>query len=188
VLTTIMVWSIDAGDFVSALSIGRYVLKHGLKMPDRFARTTGCLLAEEVANAALKQQKAGEPFDRFVLTLAADITAEHDMPDQARAKLHLALGKAYLAELDEAAIDAEQLEQARANLGRAIDLHSNCGGKKDLERVDRLLKKHAESKQADTGPSEPPVDETPNPDQGTGDQTDPGEQGTDSGPSEPPAN
>lgn len=188
VLTTIMVWSIDAGDFVSALNIGRYVLKHNLKMPDRFARTTGCLLAEEVANAALKQQKAGEPFDRLVLTLAAYITAEHDMPDQARAKLHLALGKAYLAELDEEAPNAEGLEEARANLARAIDLHSNCGGKKDLERVDRLLKKHAESKPADTGTGEPPVDENTEPEQGAGDQTDPGEQGTDPGTGEPPAN
>src|SRR5690606_38349003 len=101
VLTTLMVWNIDAGDYTAALHIGAYVLKHSLKMPDRFARTTGCLLAEEVANAALKQQKAGEQFDRAVLMLASDITAEHDMPDEARAKLHLALGKAYLAELDE---------------------------------------------------------------------------------------
>lgn len=147
VLTTIMVWNIDAGEYAAALHIGAYVLKHSLKMPDRFARTTGCLLAEEVANAALKQQKAGEQFDRTVLMLAADITAEHDMPDEARAKLHLALGKAYLAEINEQApadTDAERLEQARVNLARAIDLHSNCGGKKDLERVERLLKKHAE--------------------------------------------
>lgn len=154
VLTTIMVWCIDAGDFAGALTIGRYVLEHNLKMPDRFARTTGCLLAEEVANAALKQQKAGGEFDRFVLTLAADITAAHDMPDEARAKLHLALGKAYLAELDEAAPNAEGLEEARAHLARAIDLHSNCGGKKDLERVERLLKKHA-----DTAPA--PADAPP---------------------------
>jgi len=154
VLTTIMVWCIDAGDFAGALTIGRYVLEHNLKMPDRFARTTGCLLAEEVANAALKQQKAGGEFDRFVLTLAADITAAHDMPDEARAKLHLALGKAYLAELDEAAPNAEGLEEARAHLARAIDLHSNCGGKKDLERVERLQKKHA-----DTAPA--PADAPP---------------------------
>ena len=188
VLTTLMVWSIDAGDFVSALHIGAYVLKHNLKMPDRFARTTGCLLAEEVANAALKQQKAGEPFDRFVLRLAADITAAHDMPDQARAKLHLALGKAYLAELDEAAIDADKLEQARANLARAIDLHSNCGGKKDLERVDRLLKKHAESKPAETGTATPPDSEQPPSDP---DESKPSEEGaaaTEPGTGEPPAN
>ena len=188
VLTTLMVWSIDAGDFAGALAIGRYVLEHSLKMPDRFARTTGCLLAEEVANAALKQQKAGAPFDRFVLSLAADITAAHDMPDEARAKLHLALGKAYLAELDEAAPNAEGMEEARAHLARAIDLHSNCGGKKDLERVERLLRKHAESKPTDSGTGEPPVDETPKSKQDEGDQTDQGEQGADTGTGEPPAN
>ncbi|RMH92008.1 terminase [Stutzerimonas zhaodongensis] len=188
VLTTLMVWNIDAGDYAAALHIGRYVLEHKLKMPDRFERTTGCLLAEEVANAALKQQKAGEPFDRFVLTLAADITAAHDMPDQARAKLHLALGKAYLAELDEAAPNAEGLEEARANLARAIDLHSNCGGKKDLEQVQRLLKKHAESTPTVPGTGTPPVDETSSPNQGEGDQTDPGTQATETGTGEPPAN
>ncbi|PKG93657.1 terminase [Pseudomonas sp. Choline-3u-10] len=187
VLTTLMVWNIDAGDFAAALNIGRYVLEHKLKMPDRFARTTGCLLAEEVANAALKQQKAGEPFNRFVLTLAADITAEHDMPDEARAKLHLALGKAYLADLDEAAIDGEQLEQARANLARAIDLHSNCGGKKDMERVVRLQKKHAESKPAGTGTGDPTEPEHPTSDQ---DESQPSEEGapsTEPGTGEPPA-
>jgi len=188
VLTTIMVWSIDAGEFEDALTIGAYVLKHNLKMPDRFARTTGCLLAEEVANAALKAQKAGGEFSLFVLEQALRITVEHDMPDEARAKLHLATGKAMLGMVDEQQLDGELLEQAKAHLARAIDLHSNCGGKKDLERVGRLLKKHAESKPADSGTGEPPADETSNPDQGDGDQTDLGEQGTDSGTGEPPAN
>ncbi len=188
VLTTLMVWSIDAGDFAGALAIGRYVLEHSLKMPDRFARTTGCLLAEEVANAALKQQKAGAPFDRFVLSLAADITAAHDMPDEARAKLHLALGKAYLAELDEAAPNAEGMEEARAHLARAIDLHSNCGGKKDLERVERLLKKHAESKPTEPGTGEPTEPDQPTSEQ---DESQPSEEGapsTETGTGEPPAN
>jgi len=80
------------------------------------------------------------------------------------------------------------LVQAKAHLARAIDLHGSCGGKKDLERVDRLLKKHAESTPSEPGTSEPPADKTANPDQGEGDQTDPGEQGTDTGTGEPPAN
>ncbi len=155
VLTTIMVWSIDAGDFATALDIGAYVLEHNLKMPDRFARTTGCLLAEEVANAALKQQKAGGDFPLDVLAQAQAITAAHDMPDEARAKLHLATGKAMLGMVDEQQLDGELLEQAKAQLVKAIDLHSNCGGKKDLERVERLLKKHADSAPAPAG--QPPA-------------------------------
>jgi len=191
VLTTLMVWCIDAGEFADALTIGAYVLKHNLKMPDRFARTTGCLLAEEVANGALKAQKTGSEFPLFVLEQARLITAEQDMPDQARAKLHLAIGRANADRVPDADLTTAHigyLVQAKAHLARAIDLHGSCGGKKDLERVDRLLKKHAESKPAETGTGEPPADETANPDKGEGDQTDPGEQGTDSGTGEPPAN
>ncbi|MFP3700489.1 terminase, partial [Burkholderia sp. SIMBA_013] len=73
------------------------------------------------------------------------ITTKEDMPDQARAKLHLAIGKALCAKVaDDAPADTAQqpLEQAKTHLARAIELHSNCGGKKDLERVERLLKKH----------------------------------------------
>lgn len=146
VLTTVMVWRLDAGDFAGALQIAGYVLKHSLIMPDRFARTTGCLVAEEVAEAALKAQKAGEVFPLSILESTEQLTAEQDMPDEARAKLHLAIGKALSALFADdapAGTSTEPLASARVHLARAIELHSNCGGKKDLERVNRLLKKHA---------------------------------------------
>ncbi|MEA1606163.1 phage terminase small subunit [Pseudomonas spirodelae] len=146
VLTTVMLWRIDAADYPGALEVAEYVIKHSLTMPDRFERTTGTLIAEEIAEAALKTQKAGDEFDLSILRQAERITAAQDMPDQARAKLHLALGKAYAALFaDDAAPGSSTaaLEQAKQHLAKAIDLHSNCGGKKDLERVDRLLKKHA---------------------------------------------
>ncbi len=192
VLTTIMVWCIDAGEFADALSIGAYVIEHNLKMPDRFARTTGCLLAEEIANDALKTQKAGGTFDLSLLLRTASLTDERDMPDQARAKLYLAIGRTNLQLAEEDGVEADAarawLDIARKYLVRAIDLHSNCGGKKDLERVDRLLKRHAESKPTESGTGEPPVDETPKPEQDEGDQPDEGNQGTETGTGEPPAN
>ena len=54
------------------------------------------------------------------------------MPDEARAKLHLAIGKALLltATASPESPDLEALEEARTNLARAIDLHSSCGGKR----------------------------------------------------------
>lgn len=146
VLTTVMVWRIDAGDFAGALAIAAYVLTHKMDMPDRFERSTGCLIAEEVAEAALKAQKAGSNFDLAILTATEALTRDQDMPDQARAKLHLALGKALAVQFaDDAPVgtDTAPLEQAKQHLARAIDLHTSCGGKKDLERVERLLKKHA---------------------------------------------
>ena len=146
VLTTLMVWRMDATDFTGALDIADYVIKHSLLMPDRFERTTGTIVAEEIAEAALKAQKAGGAFDLSLLLRTAQITAQEDMPDQARAKLHLAIGKALSAHVAEdatASAVAEPLEQAKTHLARAIELHTNCGGKKDLERVERLLKKFA---------------------------------------------
>lgn len=146
VMTTLMVWAIDAGSFPDALKIAGYVLKHNLIMPDRFARSTGCLIAEEVAEAALKAQKAGGEFDLQTLLDTEELTRERDMPDEARAKLHLAIGRALAAQVTDETPTAEQMEtlrSARGNLTRAIALHTSCGGKKDLERVDRLLKKHA---------------------------------------------
>jgi hypothetical protein len=146
VLTTIMVWRIDAGDYLGALAIARYVLEHNLIMPDRFERTTGTMVAEEIAEAALKTQKAGGQFDLQTLIDTEQLTHKQDMPDQARAKLHLAIGRAHVVQVPDENPTPEhlqQLENARENLARAIELHSACGGKKDLERVERLLKKHA---------------------------------------------
>jgi hypothetical protein len=146
VLTTVMVWRFDAGDYQGGLEIAAYVLEHGLTMPDRFARTTGCLVAEEVAEAALKALKAGGTFDIGLLAEADRLTAGHDMPDEVRAKLMLAMGRVAAAQVDPEkpnTADVHSLEVARHFLTRALELHDKCGGKRDLELVDRQLKKHA---------------------------------------------
>lgn len=71
------------------------------------------------------------------------LTDEQDMPDEARAKLVLALGRATLEDIDDVRLGQPgQLEAGINLLKRAIELHSSCGGKKDLERAERLLKKH----------------------------------------------
>lgn len=149
VVTTIMLWRFDAGDYQGGLDIAAYVLAHGLTMPDRFARTTGCLVAEEVAEAALKALKVGGTFDIGLLAEADRLTAGEDMPDEVRAKLMLAMGRVAAAQVDDKESkpdDLQSLTVARQFITRAIELHDKCGGKKDLERVDRLLKKHAEPK------------------------------------------
>lgn len=146
VVVTVMLWRFDAGDFVGGLQVAGYVLEHKLKMPDRFNRTTGCVVAEEVAEAALKAIKAGGTFDPAVLEQARQLTADEDMPDQVRAKLHLALGKLAFKAVDSEKVDAialENLATAKAQFTRAIELNDMCGGKTDLATVERLLKKHA---------------------------------------------
>jgi hypothetical protein len=144
VLTTIMVWRIDAEDFSGALDIADYVLKHKLIMPDRFERTTGCLVAEEVATVALKALKVGESFELAILKRTAELTDAEDMPDQARAKLFLSMGRVTLEGItDENPGQPGQVQAGIDLLKKAIDLHDACGGKKDLERAERLLNKLA---------------------------------------------
>lgn len=144
VLVTIMLWRIDAGAFAEGLDIATYVFAHGLVMPDRFNRSVGCLVAEEIAEGALKAMKAGQPFEIATLLRTAELTAEQDMPDEVRAKLSLALARATLAGLD---VDKPgkpgQVDEGVALLKRAIELHDKCGGKKDLEAAERLQKKLA---------------------------------------------
>lgn len=144
VMTTVMVWRVDVEDYSGALDIADYVLKHKLIMPDRFERTTGCLVAEEIATAALKAQKANGSFDLDILHRTVELTDAEDMPDQARAKLYLATGRATLDGIT--AEEPGQPGQIQAGidlLKRAIELHDGCGGKKDLDSAERLLKKHA---------------------------------------------
>ncbi|WP_085656143.1 terminase endonuclease subunit [Pseudomonas sp. B11(2017)] len=144
VLTTVMVWRFDAGDFTGGLDIAQYVLRHKMVMPDRFARTLGCLVAEEVATGAFKAQKVGEPFDLAILHRTAELTDAEDMPDQARAKLYLAMGRATLAGLsDDCPGQPGEVQAGVDQLKKAINLHDACGGKKDLERAERLLNKLA---------------------------------------------
>lgn len=141
VVSTVMLWAIDAGDYQRGLNVAEYVLGHGLAMPDSFSRTTGCVVAEEVAVAALNAQRTGTRFDQAVLDRAVALTEHHDMPDQVRAKLLLARGRNRMVREDEQpTTSVPQLNAAIEDLRRAIQLHDSCGGKEDLKRAERLLK------------------------------------------------
>lgn len=140
VLMTVMVWRVDSGDLAGALKIAAYALKHKLAMPDQYKRSTGCLIAEEFADAALRGA-AIPPEMTEQLQAAADLTASADMPDEVRAKLLKAIGYG-LAQAAEAYPDQrhELMKQARDTLKRALVLHDKVGVKKDIERLEREIK------------------------------------------------
>lgn len=145
VLTTVMLWHFDVASFARGLEIATYALQHNMSMPDRFSRTTATLVAEEIANAALDAYKQSLPFDYAVLDTANTLTADKDMPDEVRAKLHFALAKAINPNENST---PEDLEQSAEQLREAIRLHDRVGAKKDLERVERWIKKHAVNDEA----------------------------------------
>ncbi len=132
VLMTMLVWNIDIGDYTQALLIAQYAIQHELELPDQFSRTLACLVAEEIADAQIKLNTESKPVDVDALIECATITEGKDMPDQVRAKLHKAIGYG-LTGIDD--------ETALTHLKRAFELHDKSGVKKDIEKLERELKK-----------------------------------------------
>lgn len=139
VIVTLMVWAIDAGDYVLAARIGRYVVTHGLLMPDRFNRTAATVLVDEICDPILVQVKADDATDvtsyLAVLDEVADFTASSDMPDVVRAKLCKARAFALRNGT------TEEQTTALALLRQALTLDAGAGVKKEIERLARVVKK-----------------------------------------------
>lgn len=142
VLMTCMVWRIDVGDYPAALDIAAYALEHRLTLPDQYKRDVATLVAEEMSERAQAALAGGEPVDLPSLRRTCQLTAGRDMPDEVRAKLHKVLGLATAAGIDTvtSAGDRETAAAALAHLKRAIGLHPRAGVKKEIERLERLLK------------------------------------------------
>ncbi|ULI44308.1 terminase [Raoultella ornithinolytica] len=141
VIVTLMVWSIDAGDYALAARIGRYVVAHSLLMPDRFNRTAATVLVDEICDPILVQVKADDTTDvtpyLSVLDDVADFTAGSDMPDVVRAKLCKARAFALRNGT------TEEQTTALALLRQALTLDAGAGVKKEIERLARVVKKAA---------------------------------------------
>lgn len=139
VITTLMVWAVDAGDYSLAVRIGRYAVSHNLLMPDRFNRTPATVLVDEICDPILVQVKADDSTDitpyLAVLDDVEEITANSDMPDVVRAKLCKARAFALRSG------SAEEQETALSLLRQALTLDAGAGVKKEIDRLARAVKK-----------------------------------------------
>lgn len=154
VFTTVMVWAIDAGAYSLALRMAAYAVQHKLPLPDQYHRSTAALLMDEFSTAYLsgqwnpiKHEPSGmvpdETHPAQHLTAVDSITQDMDAPDQARAKLYKATAYAMLGKVqtaEEPALDdmpSETLGAVQALLTKALQLDSQSGVKKDMERIER---------------------------------------------------
>jgi hypothetical protein len=81
-------WSGDRHcDWPLALELGDHVLAANLGLPERYKRSAACCWPKVAERAA-----RGTGVPRAVLEETLALTADHDMPDQVRAKLHKAIG------------------------------------------------------------------------------------------------
>ena len=145
VFMSILVWTIDIGDIAAAITLAAYAIRHKLAMPDQYKRTPATAIAEEAADIAIKTGG----FQHLAALFEIDkITADQDMPDEVRAKLCKAIGYATRAAAGwiadgEYKPDAQQREgliAAKQHLERALALHAKSGVKKDIERLETLIK------------------------------------------------
>lgn len=127
VVATVMVWAIDAGYIDPALDVADYMLRHGLKLPEHYQRDLPTLLAEEVADQA---GRVDSTVTAEQLLRVGALTADHDMPDEVRSKLHKATG---LALRDTAPA------QALEHLQRALQLNARAGVKADIGKLEKQL-------------------------------------------------
>ncbi|MDM5057605.1 phage terminase small subunit [Aeromonas rivipollensis] len=133
VLVTVMLWTLDTGDLEGAFNMADYVIRHGLNTPDQYDRTAPTLIAEEVADTGIKLQEAGAGPSLSLLNSYLTLLADCDIFDQVRAKLHKAVGRACYAD--------GLKQQAADHYRRALELHDKVGIKKELEVLERELKK-----------------------------------------------
>lgn len=131
VLMFVMLWRIDAGDYAGALDIAEYALKHRLNMPGQQSRTTGCAIAEEIADAASHCYAKKKPMALPLLARTLNLTLPEDMPDKVRAKLYKYLGVSQRAH--------HQPQQAYHSLTRALALDKNVGVKTDIKQLAKSL-------------------------------------------------
>ncbi|EGO6390926.1 terminase [Salmonella enterica] len=139
VITTLMTWYIDAGHIDRALEVGEYILRHKLPMPDNYRRTPATVLVEEICAPVLAAFKADpkKALHRVeTLHRLNEVTEAEDMPDEVRAKLYKCLG--YSLRLNE---DEESRKAALSHLRRAISLSTKIGVQRDIELLERDLKK-----------------------------------------------
>lgn len=131
VLTTVMIWRVDVGDYAGALDIARHALQHRMTLPEQYERSLPAAVAEEFAEAGIRAAAAGEAFPLAFLQEIADLTGTYDMHDQIRAKLHKALGYA---------LESSDKGRAIEMLRRAVELNDRVGVKKDITRLEAELR------------------------------------------------
>lgn len=133
VVSTLMIWHVDCGEIEGALKIAAYMLKHNMPSPDSYERTSATIIAEEVADYYLHKAAAKESIseDFELISSAMNMTQEHDMPDQVRAKLFKAQGLALLNVSPDLALEAFK---------KALEFDARSGVKAEINKLEKQLK------------------------------------------------
>lgn len=144
-----LIWAVDYRDWDYALRLAAHAIRFHLASPERMNSTIPCFLADTVGTVSLNMADA-VPHDALCRVLA--LIKGHDMPDQAKAKLHKALARSFTrrAEAFDPAADnapaggkAAYLTEALEHARRALQLDGGAGVKSDIKTLEKALRKLA---------------------------------------------
>ncbi|OJW73010.1 MAG: hypothetical protein BGO57_13105 [Sphingomonadales bacterium 63-6] len=150
IVVTCLIWAIDIRNWPLALELADHVIRHNLKLPERFHRSPRALLWSELADFAIANP--GEVPHDILLRAAPGDEPASDVKDETVARMHRAIGESWalLAEnFDETADSAPaggkpaMVDAALASLRRARQLDAKVGVKKQIEQLEREEKKLA---------------------------------------------
>lgn len=166
VFTTIMAWTIDTGDYLAALPMLEHAVTHGLDMPSGFNRDPITFAIDQVCDDALAIFDTGDAaainaFPAAVLPMLEDLVVDHDadLHDDVEAKLKKTMARAILAGTDlenEEDLRKRREQALKLNL-RALELCAKVGVKKDIEKLQRELKRTAPPPPAGGEQTQPPA-------------------------------
>ncbi len=130
VVTTLMLWFFDIGDYDYGLQLADYASRHDVAMPKLYERELATVIAGELSDAYLGES-ATKPAAEH-LAKALELVADADIPDNVNARLH----KAYAN-----TIEALQPATALEHYNRALELDARCGCKKNRDALEKRLQK-----------------------------------------------
>lgn len=139
-LLHLMVWAIDVGDLNTAVKIGQFAVLNNMVMPGKYTRGVAELLTENCAEALLADPdlltQSVELIQRII-----DVGYGQDMVNEARAKIYKAQGFALMESQPSEALRAFQT---------AYRLHDRVGVKKEMDKLERLVKRQVTESSLDT--------------------------------------
>ena len=148
IVSTMMVWNLDAGNYRRALDIASYMIEHDIKLPDPFKRGLAELLMDMFGKYAETGKLGTLEEAQAWLEEVIELTDGVDANDQPKSKLLRAhafavIGRLGQSDFEPEGLDVHEAQAALAELRQAYALNDKVGVKKDIEKLERYLKNTA---------------------------------------------
>lgn len=125
----LLLWRVDAGDWMGALDMLPFAFAHGMQAPQDFSRTLAEAVTEQIIDGVVNQKQEAEQVG--LLNDLQRMIAGKDITDEISAKLHKCLGVAYLV---------SEPQKALGLFEQAIKLNPRAGVRRLIDKLNKPAK------------------------------------------------